>query len=87
MSNHTRDWRVVVSWKDNIDGLTEVKARAMFEMNARNYPRSANVHDALGDYYLNKKDTTHAIDQFNQALALADTPATRDKLKKLKQLK
>ena len=31
MSNHTRDWRVVVSWKDNIDGLTEVKARAMFE--------------------------------------------------------
>jgi hypothetical protein len=63
------------------------KARAMFEMNARNYPRSANVHDALGDYYLNKKDTTHAIDQFNQALALADTPATRDKLKKLKPVK
>jgi hypothetical protein len=68
------------------NGLPD-KARAMFEMNARNYPRSANVHDALGDYYLNKKDTTHAIDQFNQALALADTPATRDKLKKLKQVK
>ncbi len=62
------------------------KARAMFEMNARNYPRSANVHDSMGDYYLNQQDTTNAIDQFNQALALADTPATRDKLKKLKQV-
>lgn len=64
------------------NGLPD-KALAMFEMNARNYPRSANVHDALGDYYLNKHDTTKAIDQFNQALSFADTPATRDKLKKL----
>ena len=62
------------------------KARAMFEMNVRNYPRSANVHDSMGDYYLNKQDTTNAIDQFNQALALADTPATRDKLKNLRQV-
>jgi hypothetical protein len=25
------DWHVVVSWRDDITGLTEVKARAMFE--------------------------------------------------------
>jgi predicted alpha/beta superfamily hydrolase len=62
------------------------KARALFEMNTRNYPRSANVHDSMGEYYLQQKDTTNAIDQFNQALALADSPATRDKLKKLKQV-
>ncbi|HTH54690.1 MAG TPA: alpha/beta hydrolase-fold protein [Cyclobacteriaceae bacterium] len=62
------------------------KARVMFEMNTRNYPRSANVHDSMGEYYLHQKDTTNAIDQFNQALALADSPTTRDKLKKLKQI-
>lgn len=62
------------------------KARAMFEMNTHNYPRSANVHESMGDYYLYKKDTANAIDQLNQALAISDTPATRDKLKKLKQV-
>jgi hypothetical protein len=38
----------------------------------------------MGEYYLQQKDTANAIDQFKQAHALADTPATHDKLKKLK---
>lgn len=45
MSNHTRDWRVVVSWKDNIDGLTEVKARAMFETLKRTLAEVSKGHD------------------------------------------
>lgn len=61
------------------------KAKAMFEMNVRNYPASAMAHEAMGDYYLNQKDTVKAIDQFNQSLALRNTPSLRKKLKDLEK--
>jgi len=61
------------------------KALAMFDLNLNNYPKSSNAHDSMGDYFLNQKDTASAIDQFNEALAIAEVSATREKLNKLKK--
>jgi predicted alpha/beta superfamily hydrolase len=61
------------------------RAYALFDLNIRNFPESSNVYDSMGDYYLAQKDTTQAIQSFNKALEKADVPATKDKLKKLKQ--
>jgi tetratricopeptide (TPR) repeat protein len=58
-------------------------ARAMFEMNIRNYPGSANVHDSMGDYLLSQSDTLQAIKSFQKALELGNSPFTREKLDQL----
>ena len=60
-------------------------SRAMFELNIRNYPESANVYDSMGDFFLNQGDTLQAIGQFQKALELGNAAHTRDKLKTLKQ--
>lgn len=60
-------------------------ARAMFEMNIRNYPESANVYDSMGDFYLNQSDTLQAMEQFRKALELGANPFTKDKLSQLEQ--
>ena len=60
-------------------------ARAMFELNIKNYPESANVYDSMGDFYLDQEDTTLAIEQFKKALELGDSPYTRDKLSRLEE--
>jgi tetratricopeptide (TPR) repeat protein len=59
-------------------------ALAMFELNIRNYPGSANVYDSMGDYHLAQSDTLKAIDNFSKALELGDNPITREKLDQLK---
>jgi predicted alpha/beta superfamily hydrolase len=59
-------------------------ALAMFELNIRNYPGSANVYDSMGDYHLAQSDTLKAIDNFTKALELVDNPFTREKLDQLK---
>lgn len=58
-------------------------AKAMFELNIRNYPESANVYDSMGDFYLDQEDTLQAIEQFKKALELGDSPFTREKLSQL----
>ncbi len=60
------------------------KAFACFELNIQNYPKSANAHDSMGDYYLSVKDTVHAKEYFNKALAIQPLDYTKDKLSKLK---
>jgi predicted alpha/beta superfamily hydrolase len=60
-------------------------ARAMFELNIQNYPKSANVYDSMGDFMLNQKDTLQAIEQFRKALELGDSPFTREKLSQLEK--
>ena len=60
-------------------------ARAMFELNIRNYPESANVYDSMGDFCLVQQDTLKAIEQFRKALELGDSPVTRQKLSLLEQ--
>jgi predicted alpha/beta superfamily hydrolase len=58
-------------------------ARAMFELNIANYPKSANVYDSMGDYFLGQGDTLEAIEQFKKALELGNSPFTREKLSQL----
>lgn len=60
-------------------------ARAMFELNIENYPESANVYDSMGDFYLDQGDTLQAMEQFEKALELGDSPFTREKLDQLVQ--
>jgi predicted alpha/beta superfamily hydrolase len=58
-------------------------ARALFELNIRNYPGSANVYDSMGDYHLSQSDTLQAIEAFKQALERGQSPFTRAKLDQL----
>jgi tetratricopeptide (TPR) repeat protein len=60
-------------------------AKAMFELNIKNYPESANVYDSMGDFYLDQEDTIQAIEQFKKALELGDSPYTREKLSQLQE--
>lgn len=61
-------------------------AEAMFKLNIKNYPESANVYDSMGDFYLDQKDTLQAIEQFKKALELGDSPFTREKLSQLENI-
>jgi predicted alpha/beta superfamily hydrolase len=63
------------------------KAFSLFEMNIKNYPKSFNVYDSMGDYYSAISNKEKAIDYYEKALTLKDYPETRGKLEKLKQRK
>lgn len=60
-------------------------AKAMFELNIKNFPGSANVYDSMGDFCLDQKDTLQAIEQFRKALELGDSPYTKEKLSQLQK--
>jgi hypothetical protein len=60
------------------------KAESMFKLNVDNYPKSFNVYDSYGDYFLAVGDKANAIVQFEKALALKETEGTRKKLEELK---
>lgn len=55
-------------------------AHALFDLNLRNYPHSANVYDSMGDYFLAQSDTLQAVEHFKKALALGESPITKEKL-------
>ena len=57
----------------------ELAAR-LFKMNVANYPKSPNVFDSLGDFYVATDDKAKAIDSFKKALALEELDYTRAKL-------
>ena len=61
------------------------KAFAFFEMNIENYPKSGNVYDSMGDFYVATGDKEKAIDYFRKALAVHENADTRQKLQKLEQ--
>lgn len=63
------------------------QALAMFQLNARTYPASFSAHDSLGDYYSAQGQSTLAAAAYTKALRLKDTPATRQKLSKLRAKK
>jgi hypothetical protein len=58
----------------------------LFQENVRDYPKSANAYDSLGDGLLAAGDTASAIEQFSQSISVArqggqsDTTATKKKL-------
>ena len=61
------------------------KAFAFFKLNVDNYPKSGNVYDSMGDYYVAINDKGKAIDNFKKALTLFNNPDTKAKLEKLEQ--
>jgi tetratricopeptide (TPR) repeat protein len=60
-------------------------AYALFDLNLRNYPQSANVFDSMGDYYLAQSDTLKAIEHFNKAFDMGESPFTKEKLDALEK--
>lgn len=61
------------------------KAFAFFKLNIDNYPKSENVFDSMGDFYVATNDKEKAIDYFRKALTLEANPDTKEKLDKLEQ--
>ena len=61
------------------------RARTFFEMNIRNYPKSFNVYDSMGDCYAAEGKTEKAIEYFEKALSFREFPETRSKLEALKK--
>lgn len=74
-----------------VDGLAQyqlqtrqpARARALFQLNVRSYPTSCHAHDRLGDYYRAQDQPALAAAAYTRALALKETPATRQKLQQL----
>ncbi len=60
------------------------KSYAFFNLNIQNYPKSANVYDSMGDYYMSQSDTTKAKEFFTKSLELGGVPGTKEKLEELK---
>jgi len=56
------------------------KAFAMFSLNIKNYPGSANTWDSMGDYYTAQKNKAKAKEYYSKALKLKDNKETKDKL-------
>jgi tetratricopeptide (TPR) repeat protein len=52
-------------------------------MNVENYPKSWNVYDSYGDYFLALGDKPKAIEYFKKALVLKENTESRRKLNKL----
>lgn len=59
------------------------RAYALFDLNVKNYPGSANVWDSMGDYYDNQKNKAKAIEFYKKSLKVHENPDTRNKLNKL----
>jgi predicted alpha/beta superfamily hydrolase len=63
------------------------KAYTFFNLNIINYPKSFNVYDSMGDFYVAKKENPKAAEYFRKALALNENPDTRKKLEECEKSK
>ena len=61
------------------------RAGQFFKMNVTNYPKSPNVYDSIGDYYIETGDKASAILNFKKALEIQETAYTREKLVELEK--
>ncbi len=59
------------------------KAYALLNLNLKNYPKSANVYESMGDYYLFQSDTLNAIKEFKNGLKIRGNKTLKEKLEKL----
>jgi len=57
-----------------------LKASQLLQMNIKNYPKSANAYESLGDFYKAQKEKAKAIAAYEKALSLKETSETRKKL-------
>lgn len=68
----------------SLNGKHYKLAERYFKMNTINYPKSFNVFDSYGDYYLAIGDKKNAIANFEKALSIQENPESRQKLDELK---
>jgi predicted alpha/beta superfamily hydrolase len=59
-------------------------AESAFLLNVKNYSKSGNVYDSLGDYYSAVGKKEKAIESFRKALDIEEAAHTREKLEGLK---
>jgi predicted alpha/beta superfamily hydrolase len=53
---------------------------AALQMNIENYPKSSNVYDSMGDYYLASKDSIKALELFTKALEVGPNTFSQEKI-------
>ena len=58
-------------------------ASNLFDLNLKNYPKSANVHAAKGYYFLSKKDTLQAIKNFRNSIEIKELPHVAETLREI----
>jgi predicted alpha/beta superfamily hydrolase len=66
------------------DPDTHDKSEALFSMNVKNFPKSSNVYDSMGDCYLAQKDSLKALELFTKALEIGENDFSQDKIDMLK---
>ena len=59
-------------------------SEAAFDLNIKNYPKSFNVYDSKGDYYLAAKDSTKALELFEKAIEISPNEFSQEKADMLK---
>ena len=59
-------------------------SEAAFDLNIKNYPKSFNVYDSKGDYYLAVKDSIKALESFEKALEISPNTFSQEKADMLK---
>ena len=55
-------------------------AIVVFQKNVKDYPKSWNVYDSLGEAYATKGDKKKAREQYNKALAMTKNPAQQERI-------
>jgi len=63
------------------------RAFPFFELNIKNYSKSANAYDSMGDYYNSVSDKANAIKYFSKSIELGGVNGTKEKLAELKKEK
>ena len=58
---------------------------AALQMNIENYPKSTNVYDSMGDYYLATKDSIKARELFTKALEVGPNTFSQEKIDMLNE--
>lgn len=59
------------------------KAQALLSLNIQNYPKSADAHEAMDDYYMVEQDTLNALKQFKKAQLIKNSPLLKEKIENL----
>lgn len=61
------------------------KAKQLLTLNTKNYPKSFNTHDSLGDYYMAVKDLANARKSFAASVRLNPASPSKEKLEALEK--
>ncbi|WP_394751068.1 alpha/beta hydrolase [Spongiimicrobium salis] len=70
----------------NPNPKSKAKSYAFFNLNIKNYPNSANVYDAMADYYEEQSDFGNALKNAIKAYELSNSDAHKNRIEKLEQL-